>query len=109
MVAVVKQGGKQYKVSEGDVITIDLTDIAADAETITLDKVLSVGEGADIKIGTPYVEGAKVIAKFRTTAGEAVVKGTKLYPSYFRRRKNSRTRVGHRQKYLEAVIEKIEA
>lgn len=108
MVAVVKQGGKQYKVSEGDVINIDLTEIAPDAETITLDKVLCVGEGADIKIGTPYVEGAKVIAKFKTTAGEAVVKGVKLYPSYFRRRKNSRTRVGHRQKYLEAVIEKIE-
>ena len=109
MYAVIEQGGRQYKVSEGDVINIDLTEISADAETIKMDKVLCIGEGADIKIGTPYIEGASVVAKFKTNAEAAVVKGPKLYPSYFRRRKNSRTRIGHRQKYLEAVIEKIEA
>lgn len=109
MYAVIEQGGRQYKVSEGDVINIDLTEISADAETVKMDKVLCIGEGADIKIGTPYVEGASVVARFKTNAEEAVVKGPKLYPSYFRRRKHSRTRIGHRQKYLEAVIEKIEA
>jgi len=54
------------------------------------------------------VDGAKVIASFKTTAEQALVKGKKLYPMYFRRRKNSKKRIGHRQKYLQVVIDKIE-
>ncbi|MHC4664740.1 MAG: bL21 family ribosomal protein, partial [Planctomycetota bacterium] len=59
--------------------------------------------------GTPHLEGAKVVASFRTTAEEAVVKGKKLYPMHLRKRKSSRTRTGHRQKYLEVTIDKIKA
>ena len=109
MYAVIEQGGKQYKVAQGDTITIDLTDVPADAETIEMDKVLFVNDGENIKIGAPYLDGAKVLASFQTTATDAVVKGKKLYPMHFRRRKNSRTRIGHRQKYLQVRIDKIEA
>jgi len=109
MYAVIEQGSKQYKVAEGDCLNIELTDISPDAETIELDKVLLVSDGEKVKIGTPFLEGAKVIASFKTTAEDAVVKGKKLYPTHFRRRKNSKRRIGHRQKYLQVVIDKIEA
>ncbi len=109
MYAVIEQGSKQYKVAEGDYLNIDLTDISPDAKTIELDKVLLVNDGKKIKIGTPFLKGAKVIASFKTTAQDAVVKGQKLYPTHFRRRKNSKRRIGHRQKYLQVVIDKIEA
>jgi len=105
MYAVIEQGSKQYKVSEGDCLNIDLTDVPPDAK----DKVLFVNTGENIKIGTPYIEGARVIASFKTTAQEAVIKGKKLYPMHFRRRKSSKRRIGHRQKYLQVVIDRIEA
>ena len=109
MYAVIEQGGKKEKVAVGDLLDIELVDIAEDAETIEFDKVLYVHDDNGVKVGTPYVEGAKVTASFKTTAEEAVVKGKKLYPMYFRRRKNSRRRIGHRQKYLQVTIDKIEA
>jgi len=109
MYAVIEQGGKQLKVVEGDRVNIELMEVPADAKTVELDKVLLVGEGEKVKIGTPYVKDAKVIASFKTTAAEAIVKGEKLYPMYFRRRKNSKKRIGHRQKYLQITIDKIQA
>jgi len=109
MYAVIEQGSKQYKVAEGDCIEIDLTDVKPDAKKIDFDKVLFVGDGENLKIGTPYVEGAKVVGSFKETAETAVVKAKKLYPMTFRRRKNSRTRIGHRQKYLQVTIDKIKA
>jgi large subunit ribosomal protein L21 len=109
MYAVIEQGSKQYKVTEGDCLNIDLTDVSPNAQTIELDKVLLVRDGEEVKVGTPFLEGAKVIASFKTTATEAVVKDKKLYPMYLRRRKNSKKRIGHRQKYLQVVIDKIQA
>ena len=109
MYAVIEQGGKQYKVAKGDVINIELTEVADDATTIELDKVLFVNDGTDIKVGTPYLDGAKVVATFKTSAGDSIVKGPKLYPMHFRRRKNSARRMGHRQKYLQVVVDTIEA
>lgn len=108
MYAVIEQGSKQYKVAEGDCLNIDLTNISPDAETIELDKVLLVSDGEEIKVGTPFLEGARVIASFKTSAKDAVVKGQKLYPMHFRRRKNSKRRMGHRQKYLQVIIDQIE-
>ncbi len=108
MYAVIEQGGKQYKVAEGDAINIELADVAPDADKIEMDKVLFVG-GDEKKLGTPYVEGAKVIGSFKTTVEESVFKGKKVHPVYLRRRKNSRTKMGHRQKYMKVTIEKIEA
>jgi len=109
MYAVIEQGSKQYKVAEGDYLNIELTDAAPDAKTIELNKVLFLSDGEKVKIGTPYIEGAKVIASFKTTAQDAVVKGKKLYPMYMRKRKSSSKRIGHRQKYLQIVIDKIKA
>lgn len=109
MYAVIEQGSKQYKVTEGDRINIELTDISPDAATIDLDRVLLVSDGKEVKIGKPYLKGARVIAAFKTTAEDAVIKSIKLYPMHFRKRKNSKKRIGHRQKYLQVVIEKIEA
>ena|SRR5665811_964703 len=108
MYAVIEQGGKQYKVAQGDCVNIELTNISADATSIDLDKVLMVSNGEDVKIGSPYLEGAKVIASFKTTAEEGLIKGPKLYPTHFRRRKNSQRRIGHRQKYLQVVVDSIE-
>ncbi len=109
MYAVVEQGGKQYRLAQGDCLNIELTDVPGDAETIELDKVLFVNDGEKVKIGTPYLKGAKVVASFKTTAEKSVVKGKKLYPMHFRRRKNSKRRIGHRQKYLQVTIDRIEA
>ncbi|MGA2171939.1 MAG: 50S ribosomal protein L21 [Sedimentisphaerales bacterium] len=108
MYAVIEQGGKQYKVSQGDSLDIELTDVAPDAKKLEISKVLLVGDGSDVKIGAPYVKGAKVVASFKTTAGDSIVKAEKLYPTHFRRRKSSHKRTGHRQKYLRVLIDKIE-
>ena len=107
MYAVIEQGGKQYKVSAGDVINIELTDVAPEAETIELNKVLFASDGKEIKVGAPYLDKAKVIGRFKTNAQEGLIKGQKLYPTYFRRRKNSSRRIGHRQKYLQVTIDEI--
>ncbi len=109
MYAVIEQGGKQYKVAQGDRVNIELTDVDAEATSIELGKVLMVSDGEDIKVGAPYLDGAKVTASFKTTAQEGVIKGVKLYPTHFRRRKNSQRRIGHRQKYLQVTVDKIEA
>jgi large subunit ribosomal protein L21 len=107
MYAVIEQGSKQYKVAEGDQIEIELTDLAPDAKTVELNKVLFIGGDGNNRIGKPYIEGAKVIASF-PSAEEALVKGKKLYVTTFRRRKSSQRRIGHRQKYLQVKIDKIE-
>ncbi|MHB0946600.1 MAG: 50S ribosomal protein L21 [Sedimentisphaerales bacterium] len=109
MYAVIEQGGKQYMVNQGDRLLIELADVADDAQTIEMDKVLLVGEGKDAKIGFPYVAGAKVVGRFVSTAAESIVKGEKLFPAYRRRRKASKKRIGHRQRHMEVTIEKIEA
>jgi len=109
MYAVIEQGGKQYKITEGDCINIELIDVSPDAKKVELDKVLFVSEDGKAKIGTPYLEKAKVVASFKSTPEDAVVKGQKVYPMHFRRRKNSKKRIGHRQKYLQVTIDKIQA
>ena len=109
MYAVIEQGGKQYKVAEGDCLNIELTETAPNTESIELDKVLFASDGEKVKIGTPYLDGAKVVASFKGTVEESIVKGKKLYPMHLRRRKSSKRRIGHRQKYLQVVIDKIEA
>jgi large subunit ribosomal protein L21 len=109
MYAVIEQGGKQYKVAQGESLDIELTEVAPDAKTIELGKVLLISDGKDVKIGAPYLKGAKVIASFKTSAKEAVVKGEKIQTQYFRRRKNYNKKTGHRQKYLRVTIDKIES
>lgn len=104
MYAVIKTGGKQYKVREGDVLRIESID-AQPGEEVAFDEVLMVGEGENITVGTPVVEGAKVAA---TVKGHG--RGKKVTIIKFRRRKNrSRLKKGHRQNYTEVEITAISA
>jgi large subunit ribosomal protein L21 len=107
MYAIIEQGSKQYKVAEGDKIEIELTDLAPEATTIEMDKVLFIGGDGNNRVGKPYIEGAKVIGSF-PSAEKAVVKGKKLYVTSFHRRKSNQRRIGHRQKHLLVTIDKIE-
>lgn len=107
MYAVIEQGGKQYKVAQGESLDIELTEVAPDAKKLELDKVLLISDGSDVRIGAPYLKGAKVIALFKTSAQEAVVKGDKIYSQYTRRRKNYNKKTGHRQRFLRVTIDRI--
>jgi large subunit ribosomal protein L21 len=100
--AIIEDGGKQYKVEEGQVLDVELRDVAEGASTIEFDRVLLLGEGAGSKVGTPVVAGAKVVAKIQDN-----VKGPKLDMLHFIRRKGHCTHKGHRQKYIRVQIEKI--
>ena len=91
MYAVIKTGGKQYRVAENDVIRVERLDGEAGA-TVDLDQVLLVGGEGDAKVGTPLVEGAKVTA----TVLEQI-KGEKIVVFKKKRRKNFRRKRGHRQ------------
>jgi len=98
MYAVIKTGGKQYRVSEGDTLRVEKLDTSA-GETIEFDQVLAVGEGADLKVGTPFVAGGKVTATVREQGRAKKVEIIK-----FRRRKHHMKRMGHRQSYTELEI-----
>ena len=103
MYAIVATGGKQCRVTGGEKLRVEkLTAEAGD--TIELDKVLLVGEGEEVKIGAPYVEGAKVTA---TVAANG--RGDKVKIIKFRRRKHHRKQMGHRQSYTEIEITGITA
>ncbi len=101
MYAVVRTGGKQARVREGDVLDVERLP-GAEGETIELSEVLLVGDDP-VRIGTPLVEGARVVARI---AGEA--KGPKLRIFKYKRRKRYHLRQGHRQRYTRVVIESIE-
>ena len=104
MYAIIEDGGKQYRVENGQELNIELQDVPEGATTITFDRVLLVGAGDSTKVGRPLVDGAKVTA---TVLGER--KGPKLDTLIFRRRKNSKRAIGHRQHYLRVKIEEIQA
>ncbi|NCO52633.1 MAG: 50S ribosomal protein L21 [Deltaproteobacteria bacterium] len=102
MYAVIKTGGKQYKVSEGDLFKVEMIDGAV-GETIELDQVLMVG-GAEVQIGTPLVPGAKVMA--RIVAQE---KDKKILVFKSKRRQGYRKKYGHRQPITRLKVAAIEA
>lgn len=102
MYAVVKTGGKQYKVSEGDMLKIEKLDGVV-GDTVELDQVLMVG-GEQIRIGTPVVSGATVVGRIVEQG-----KNKKILVFKFKRRKNSRKLNGHRQLRTILKIEKINA
>ena len=103
MYAIIKTGGKQYKVAEGDVIMVEKL-AAGDGEAVVFDQVLTAVNDADVKIGTPVVEGAKVTGKV-----EAQGKDKKILVFKYKAKSNYRKRQGHRQPFTKVVIEKIEA
>jgi large subunit ribosomal protein L21 len=103
MYAVIKTGGKQYRVREGQ--TLKIESLPQDAgQSVDFDQVLMVGEGADIKVGAPLVSGAKVTAEILTHG-----RGPKVTIIKFRRRQDSHKKQGHRQNFTEIKVTGISA
>jgi large subunit ribosomal protein L21 len=98
MYAVIETGGKQYRVSEGETIKVEKLPVEV-GDSIDFDKVLMLGEGEDVKIGTPYVEGGKVSATVKSQGRHRKIEIIK-----FQRRKHHDKRTGHRQYYTELQI-----
>ena len=103
MYAIIETGGKQYKVQEGDFVFVEKLEVEAGA-TVEIDKVLAVGDGAEVKFGAPYVEGAKVTA-------EAVKNGKdkKIIVYKYKPKKGYHKKQGHRQPYTKLEIKAINA
>jgi large subunit ribosomal protein L21 len=102
MYAIVKTGGKQYRVQEGMEIDVEKIN-APPGETVDLDSVMFLGLGDEVKIGTPYVQGAKVACE--------VVKhdrGEKVVVFKFKRRKDYRRKKGHRQDFTRLRVTAIQ-
>lgn len=104
MYAIIEDGAHQYKVAAGDRLDVQLRDLPEGQTEIRFDKVLFVGDDGSHRIGQPYVEGAAVTATVEDT-----IKGDKISIVKYRRRKNSKTKKGHRQQYLRVRINAIEA
>lgn len=102
MYALIETGGKQYRVEKDQVLSIEQLP-AQEGEQITFDKVLLVNQEGDVKVGSPYVTGAKVTGK--------VVKhgrGKKIIVFKYKAKKNYKRKKGHRQPFTQVVIENID-
>jgi len=99
--AVIKTGGKQYKVREGEELLVEKL---KDEKAVTFSEVLLVADGKDVKIGTPFIDKAKVEAKVLSEE-----KGKKVIVFKMKAKKRYRKKTGHRQKYTKVKIEKISA
>ncbi len=102
--AVIETGGKQYMVSVGDTLDVELLKVKdlKEGDTVEFDKVLLVDDGKDATIGTPYIKGAVVKA---TYAG--LKKGPKITIVRYKAKSNRDRKLGHRQKYSQVKIEAI--
>lgn len=100
--AVIETGGKQYMVSVGDVLDVELLGDLKDGEAVEFDKVLLVDDGKDATIGTPYIKGAKVKASY-----QGLKKGPKITIVRYKAKSNRDRKLGHRQKYSRVKIESI--
>ena len=101
MQAIIKTCGKQYTVSEGQLVYMEKLNAEA-GETVTFEEVIAIVDGENSKFGAPLVEGAKVEAKVVRNG-----KGKKIQVFKYRPKKGSATRKGHRQPYTAVQIEKI--
>ena len=103
MYAVIATGGKQYRVAEGDVVRIEKLTAEPGAD-VEFDKVLLVGQGSQVKVGAPFLDGGKVTATVQSHG-----KGDKVRIVKFRRRKHYLRQKGHRQPYTEIKVTGISA
>jgi len=99
--AVLETGGKQYRVTPGATLEIELLDAEA-GQDVEVDKVLAVSDGKELKIGMPYVQGAKVVL---TVIGHK--RGKKVVNFKKKRRKGYERKVGHRQELTVATVKSI--
>lgn len=102
MYAIIKTGGKQYRIQEGDNIFVEKLDADVDSNVV-FDQVLAVVNDGDVKVGAPVVEGAKVTAKVLAQGKEK-----KILVFKYKAKSNYRRRQGHRQPFTKVSIEKIE-
>lgn len=102
MYAIIKTGGKQLRVEEGQVIFVEKLD-AAEGDVVVFDEVLLIG-GEESKVGSPLVNGATVTAKV-----EKQGKAKKIIVYKYKPKKNYHKKQGHRQPYTRLVVEKINA
>ena len=101
MYAVFRSGGKQYRASEGDRVRVERLD-AQEGDTVEFDQVLLVGDGAEVKLGSPLVEDSSVKGIVTAQARDKKIVVTK-----FKRRKNYKRIMGHRQHFTEVEITSI--
>lgn len=102
MYAVIETGGKQYRVAEGDVITVEKLS-AEPGEAVSFDRVLLVEKDGKVSVGQPFVAGAKAVGKVLNQGKEK-----KILVFHYRAKENERKRYGHRQPYTRVLVEKIE-
>jgi len=100
--AIIRDRGMQYRVEQGQVLTIDLIEAAETGSQIELGEVLLVGDGETVKVGTPLVRGALVRAEVLSEQ-----KGEKIIVFRYRNKKRYRRRTGHRQRYTQIKINEI--
>lgn len=103
MYAIIKTGGKQYRVNEGDILFIEKLE-AEEGKSVTFDEIMAVGKDDGVVVGTPNVAGAKVTAKVLKTG-----KAKKITVFTYRPKKGSKRKMGHRQPYTKVQIESITA
>jgi large subunit ribosomal protein L21 len=103
MYAVIKTGGKQYRVAEGDTFKVEKL-AAEEGASVELDEVLMIANGDSVTVGKPYVEGGKVLATVKSHG-----RGKKVKIIKFRRRKHHMKRQGHRQGFTELTVTAISA
>lgn len=99
MYAIIETGGKQYRIQKGDVIEVELL---GEDSNVNFSNVILLNDGSEIKVGAPYVENCQITGK---VLGET--KGPKVIAYKYKRRKNYRRKVGHRQKYARVEITDI--
>ena len=104
MYAIIQDGGHQYRVEKGQRLRLQLKD-AAEGSTLTFDRVRLVAGEGEPRVGSPWVEGARVEARVLRSE----VKGRKIHVRTFRRRKGTHRHLGHRQRYTEVEIVEISA
>jgi large subunit ribosomal protein L21 len=100
--AIVETGGKQYKVAEGDVFSVEKLKGHKEGDTVIFDKVLLIDNGTTTKIGTPYIEGATVEIELKEEG-----KGKKLHIMKYKAKSRYKRRVGHRQPYSKVSVTNI--
>ena len=101
MFAIIETGGKQYKVSEGDIIRVELLKEEPES-TLEIDKVVAIHDGANLTAGTPYVENAKVSCTVLEHG-----KAKKIVVFRYKAKKNVRVKKGHRQPFTKLQVDKI--
>lgn len=102
MYAIVETGSKQYKVQKGDVFEVERLDVEP-GKDLKLDKVLLCSKGKSVEIGKPYIKDANVVCEVVSH-----LRGDKVFAFKYRRRKNSRKKIGHRQELTKLKVKEIE-